>query len=120
MGKAKTDFIPVRYYTEWHPLAEIEADCAKQGMKPNDGTSFWDWIDINDHVCTRTFRDFDKAVAFAKETAPLDCFGSPRVYRQYQHVVKYGAKSVIRWDDECYWDDFESAPDINKPDQTVM
>lgn len=121
MGVAarKQDFVPVRFYVEWHPTAEIEADCIRQGMKADDGTSFWDWVDIYEHAKTRDFQTFDDAVAFALKVAPDDCFGGARVYRQIQVVVRDGKRRFIRWDDECFWDGLngDDRPDVNKPDE---
>jgi hypothetical protein len=115
----KTDFVPVRFYVEWHPTAEIEAECIKQGMKPDDGTSFWDWVEIPDQAKTKIFQKFGHAVEFALLIAPLDCFGGARIYRQEQVVVKDGKRSFIRWDDECFWDGIngDDQPDITKPDE---
>lgn len=115
----KTDFTPVRFYVEWHPTAEIEAECIKQGMTPDDGSSFWDWVEIPDHAKTKVFQGFAEAVTFALEIAPQDCFGGARLYRQEQHVVKDGKRTFIRWDDECFWDGIngDDQPDINKPDE---
>ena len=115
----QTDFVPVRFYVEWHPTAEVEAECIKQGMKPDDGTSFWDWVEIYDHVQHRVFHNFDDAVAFALAIAPEDCFGGSRLYRQQQIVIKDGKRSLIRWDDECFWDGIngDDKPEINNPDE---
>jgi hypothetical protein len=112
-------FTPVRFYVEWHPAKIIEAECVSRGMKPDDGTSFWDWVEVYDHVQTKTFPDFTTAVAFALSIASQDCFGGARLYRQQQHVKKLGKRSTICWDDECYWDGLsgDDCPDINKPDQ---
>lgn len=115
----KKDFTPIRFYVEWHPTNVIEAECVSQGMKPDDGTSFWDWVEIYDYVQRQTFFDFDKAVTFALSVASQDCFGGARLYRQQQHVVKDGKRSFIRWDNECYWDGLngDDQPDISKPDE---
>lgn len=115
----KRDFIPERFYVEWHPTAEIEAECIKQGMKPDDGSSFWDWVEIFDHAKTTVFPSFPDAVAFALSIASQDCFGGARVYRQLQVVIRDGKRSFIRWDDECFWDGLngDDRPDINKPDE---
>lgn len=117
----KRNFIPCRFYVEWHPTAEIEAECIKQGMKPDDGTSFWDWVNIPDHAKTQDFHDFDIAVAFALTIAKEDCFGGARVYRQLQTVVRDGKRTFLRWDDECFWDGIngDDKPDLNKPDEWV-
>lgn len=115
---AKKDFVPIRFYVEWHPSDEIEAECIKLGMKPDDGSSFWDWVEIPDHVKTQEFQDFNKAVAFAKEVTPLDCFGAARVYRQQQVVKHYGKRAFIQWDDECFWEVMsDDQPDVTKPDE---
>lgn len=110
---------PVRYLVEWHSVAEVEAACIKVGMKPDDGTGFWDWVEIYDHKSHEVFRDFSAAVARAKEVAPLDCFGGGRVYRQVQVVARDGKRHVIRWDDECFWDGLngDDQPDEDKPDE---
>jgi hypothetical protein len=115
----KQDFVPIRFYVEWHPTAEIEAECIKQGMTPDDGSSFWDWVEIPDHAKMKVFQDFGAAVEFALSIASQDCFGCARVYRQQQVVVKDGKRSFIRWDDECFWDGINGTdqPDINKPDE---
>lgn len=121
MGKTirKTDFTPVRFYVEWHPTAEIEAKCIKEGMKPDDGASFWDWVEIFDHAKSKVFQDFEGAISFALYIAPQDCFGGARIYRQQQIVVKDGKRTFVRWDDECFWDGIngDDKPDINKPDE---
>lgn len=118
-ARKKSVFVPSRFYVEWHPTAEIEAACIAGGMKPDDGTSFWDWVDIYDHAKIRDFRDFNDAVKFALEIAPEDCFGGARVYRQIQVVVRDGKRTFIRWDNECFWDGIngDDRPDINKPDE---
>lgn len=110
---------PTRFYVEWHPTAEIEAACILEGMKPDDGTSFWDWVEPPDYRKHQIFRDFEAAVKFALYIAPQDCFGGARLYRQEQSVVKDGKRSFIRWDDECFWDGIngDDQPDINKPDE---
>lgn len=113
------EIIPTRFYVEWHPTAEIQAECIKQGMRPDDGTSFWDWVEISDHAKTKTFQEFTEAVTFALTVAKDDCFGGARIYQQEQTVVKDGKRSFIRWDDECFWDGIngDDNPDINKPDE---
>lgn len=115
----KAQIIPTRFYVEWHPTIGIEAACVEEGMKPDDGTSFWDWVDPYDFRKTRTFQNFDEAVAFAVEIAPQDCFGGARLYRQIQVVMRDGHCSFIWWDDECFWDGLngDDRPDINKPDE---
>lgn len=114
----KFEVKPERFYVEWHPTSEIEAECVKQGMRPRDGTSFWDWVEPSDHAKTRIFRNFEDAVTLAMVVAPLDCFGGARIYRQTQIVVKDGKRAFIRWDDQCFWDGINGdyPPDINKPD----
>lgn len=117
--KTKPDFVPTRFYVEWHPTHIIEAECKRQGMLPDDGTSFWDWVDISDNAQTKTFPAFTDAVKFALSIASQDCFGGARLYRQQQVVVKDGKRSFIRWNDECFWDGISEGdqPDITKPDQ---
>lgn len=117
--KTTIDFIPTRFYVEWHPTNTIAAECIRQGMKPDDGTSFRDWCDVLDYARTKTFTDFDDAVAFALAIAPQDYFGGVRLYRQQQSVVKDGKRSFIRWDDQCYWDGLngDHCPDLAKPDE---
>lgn len=104
---------PTRFYVEWHPTAEIEAACIAEGMKPNDGSSFWDWVEPPDYRKTQVFRNFDIAVDFAIGIAEQDCFGGARIYRQTQTVVKDGKRAFIRWDDECFWDGINGRPDVN-------
>lgn len=113
------DFIPIRYVVCWHPTDEIEAECIKQGMKPDDGTSFWDWVDIFDHEKQVTFSEFAKAVEFSRSVAKLDCFGGARIYRQLQVVHKDDKGAFIRWEDECFWDGItgDDNPDESKPDE---
>ncbi len=122
----KKDFIPVRFCVEWHPTVDIESACVAEGMKPDDGTSFWDWVDPPDYRKTKVFQKFDEAVAFAFTIAEQDCFGGARIYRQEQLVVKDGKRSFLRWDDDCFWDGINGRPDvdgkidrpdIDKPDQ---
>jgi hypothetical protein len=120
MAKAAAVVVPTRFYVEWHPTSVIEAACVKLGMKPDDGTSFWDWVDIPDYTQQRLFRDdFAGAVAFALNVAKDDCFGGARIYRQIQNVVRDGKRTFIRWDDECFWDGVngDDKPNVDKPDE---
>jgi len=116
---SKQDFTPTRFCVEWHPTDVIEAACIKEGMKPDDGSSFWDWVEPPDYRQTRVFQQFDEAVVFALTIAKGDCFGGARIYRQEQVVVKDGKRNFIRWDDDCFWDGIngDDQPDINKPDE---
>lgn len=115
----KTDFVPFRFYVEWHPTDEIEAACRKEGMKDGDGSSFWDWVEPPDFAKTKIFQAFGEAVTFALSIASQDCFGGARIYRQEQNVIKDGKRSFLRWDDECFWDGIngDDCPDITKPDE---
>jgi hypothetical protein len=119
MPAKRKEPIPTRYVVEWHPTAAIEAECVKLGQKPDDGTSFWDWVDIDDHVETRTFPIFDEAVTFALSIAGQDCFSGARIYRQVQIVIRDGKHAFIRWESECFWDGLngDDKPDVEKPDQ---
>lgn len=118
-ARKKPEPTPTRYYVEWHPTTEIEAECIKQGMVPDDGTSFWDWVEIYDHVQQRVFRDFNEAVKFALSIASQDCFGGARIYRQTQTVVRDGKRVYIQWNDECFWDGINGtdAPAESYPDE---
>lgn len=113
------DFIPERFVVEWHPSAEIEAECVKLGMKTDDGTSYWDWVEIQDHAQTKAFRKFDDAVAFALTVAEGDCFHGARIYKQLQELVRDGKRTFIRWEDHCFWDGIngDDKPDAAKPDE---
>lgn len=123
-AKRKPEPTPTRYYVEWHPTAEVEAECVKLGMRPDDGSSFWDWVEIFEHRKTKTFHGFDEAVAFALAVAGDDCFGGARIYRQEQVVAKDDrGRSFIRWDDECFWDGVNAnwpKPDASSPDEWIL
>ncbi len=73
----------IRYVVSFTPIMDVEEVCLKSGMKPNDGTSFWDWIEPDHCEQDVEFHTFRLALAFAKQKVDEDVFGTPRLIRQH-------------------------------------
>lgn len=106
-----------RYRVTWTPLTEVEFASARRGMKPDDGSSFWDWCDVEEFERVEEFSAWQAALTFAKRAKRRDVWLMPRIMKLVRVERRDDAGPFEGWDAIGMWEvDGRSGLDPNDPD----
>lgn len=103
----------IRYVVTYVPTDAVTAAAYRAGMKDDDGSSVWDWVDENDYErVAEPVYDFSEAINLARSFIAYDIFEEVSVTRQILHRMSRRES----WERDAIWLVYDTGQDVREDD----